>query len=263
MRALLVVLVLTAAASAQPALKPEARKHQDAGVELFNQGKYDEAIAEYEAAYKIDPAPKLLFAIAQAKRLGGNCDEAMPVYKKYLETLPSEAQTAAAQTGMQMCVDEQAARERERQERERQTAATQQVEPTTAEPPVVAPPTSTNLADGSTRMPPPVERKAWYRRHPIGAGLVAGGVVSTGVGVGYMISSNAAKKRAQDEELRDDFLDAIDRANSRRRIGIGAIVAGGLLVTAGVLEIVLRDDEQDHAIAAGTDGSTIYVRAAF
>jgi tetratricopeptide (TPR) repeat protein len=267
MRALLVVLALTTAASAQPSLSPEAKKHQDAGLALFDKGKYDEAIAEFEAAYKIEQAPKLLFAIAQAKRLGGHCDEAMPLYKKYLETLPSETQTEAAQTGMKMCADEQAAREKERLEREREKAEAQPPdEPTPPEPPppVVAPPVG-EVGPDERELPPPPERKPWYRRHPIGAGLVAGGIVSTGVGIGFMISSNAAKKRAQDEELRDDFLNAIDRANSRRRIGIGAIVAGALLATAGVLEIVLRGDgdEPDRTIAAGTDGTTIYLRAAF
>src|SRR5688500_19503129 len=38
----------------------------------------------------------------------------LPLYKKYLETLPSETQTQAAQTGMKMCTDEAAERDMER-----------------------------------------------------------------------------------------------------------------------------------------------------
>jgi tetratricopeptide (TPR) repeat protein len=261
MRAVLVVLALTAAASAQPALDPEAQKHLDAALALFDKGQYDQASVEFEAAYKIGKAPRLLFALAQSKRLGGHCDEAMPLYKKYLETLPSETQTQAAQTGMKMCTDEAAARDMERDK-----AAPEPTEPAptpTPTPPAVGPPAREVAPELLSSTPPPAEHEPWYRRHPIGTALAAGGVVTAGVGVGFIISSNAAKRRAEDEEIRDDFLDAIDRASSRRRIGVGAVIAGSLLITAGVLEIVLRDDKPDRTVTAGTDGTTIYVRAAF
>jgi len=105
MRALLVIAVLALAVAPAGAdtLKPEAQKHLDAGLALFDKGDYGKAIDEFKAAYEIDPAPKVLFALAQARRLSGDCDTAMELYNQYLATLPSEAQTEAAKAAMKLC----------------------------------------------------------------------------------------------------------------------------------------------------------------
>lgn len=266
MRALLVIAVLavTAAPAGADTLKPEAQKHLDAGLALFDKGDYGKAIDEFTAAYGIDPKPKVLFALAQARRLSGDCDTAMDLYNKYLATLPSEAQTDAAKAAMKLC--------------DGKTHATQVTEPpathdeVTTPPPAVethtVPPPAEVAPEVMPPEPPPVTgvepHRPWYRRHPIGAGLSAGGAISIGVGVGFLISANATKHRAEDEMNRDDFLAAIDKANSRRKVGLGFLVIGAALVTAGVLEISLHHDHARHdTLAAGTDGSTIYLRAAF
>ena len=69
----------------------EARAHTKAGTAAFNLGHYDEAVLEYEAAYKAVPAPVLLYNIGQANRLGGNSDKALIAYKSYLRTAPANA----------------------------------------------------------------------------------------------------------------------------------------------------------------------------
>jgi tetratricopeptide (TPR) repeat protein len=270
MRAVLVFLVLAIAAVPAGAgpLKPEAQKHLDAGLALFDKGEYAKAIVEFKAAYDIDPAPKILFARAQAERLGGDCDTAMDLYNKYLETLPSESQTEAARTAMKLCdgkthppaeVVKPPVEQDEVAKPPPETHAVPPPETAHVVPPTVVPP---EVIPTTTATSPVEAHRPWYRRHPIGAGLAAGGTVSIGVGVGFLISSSSAKRRAENEMNRDDFLDAIDRANSRRKIGIGALAVGAALVTAGILEISLHHTRSE-AVVAGTDGTTVYVRAAF
>lgn len=265
MRVLLVIAVLALAvapAGADP-LKPEAQKRLDAGLALFGKGEYAKAIVEFKAAFEIDPAPKILFARAQAERLDGDCDTAMELYEKYLTMSPTEAQTNAAREAMKLC------------DGKTHPKPATQTQPPAHEDVTVVPPAETRKEPPPSvapEVPPPVippvqpqveAPRPWYRRHPVGAALSAVGAISIGVGAGYLISANAAKHRAEDEMNRDDFIDALDRANTRRKTGLGFVVIGGALVTAGVLEIALHHTGAKKDVVAGTDGSTIYVRAAF
>jgi tetratricopeptide (TPR) repeat protein len=264
MRILLVIAVLAFAAAPAGAdpLKPEAQKRLDAGLALFQKGEYAKAIVEFKAAYDLDPAPKILFARAQAERLGGDCDTAIDLYEKYLTMSPTENQTAAAREAMKLCDG----KTHPKQTTQTPPAHDDVTAPPPAEihtepPPSVAPEIPPPaISPSSTQVEPP---RPWYRRHPIGAALSAVGAISIGVGAGYLISANAAKHRAEDEMNRDDFIAALDRANTRRKTGLGFVVIGGALVTAGLLEIALHHTGDRKDVVAGTDGSTIYVRAAF
>jgi hypothetical protein len=59
------------------------------GVKHYNLGRFPEAIAEFEQAYDIDPAPILLFNIAQCHRQTGNKERALFFYRRYLEQAPN------------------------------------------------------------------------------------------------------------------------------------------------------------------------------
>jgi tetratricopeptide (TPR) repeat protein len=52
-------------------------------------GNYSDAIAAFTQAYTMAPAPALLFNLAQAYRLQGNCDDAALMYRRFLATNPS------------------------------------------------------------------------------------------------------------------------------------------------------------------------------
>jgi tetratricopeptide (TPR) repeat protein len=68
-----------------------ARPFYDKGVTEYTLGHFPEAIAQFEKAYEIDPAPILLFNIAQAHRHSGNTDCAVFFYRRYLEQAPRAA----------------------------------------------------------------------------------------------------------------------------------------------------------------------------
>lgn len=80
-------------AHADNALRPEripnkARELADKGRAAHEAGDYATAIAAFKEAYVLAPSPGLLFNIAQAYRLAGNCDEAAWMYRRFLDTNP-------------------------------------------------------------------------------------------------------------------------------------------------------------------------------
>ncbi len=60
-----------------------------AGRVLYGEGKYAEAIEQFEKALEIIPEPKLFFNLAQAHRMAGNVKQALTYYRRFLEALPS------------------------------------------------------------------------------------------------------------------------------------------------------------------------------
>jgi tetratricopeptide (TPR) repeat protein len=71
-----------------------ARDHHLKGTRAYELGLYDEAIAEYMAAYKAKDDPALLFNLGQAHRLAGHAAEALRFYKTYLSKVPEAANRA-------------------------------------------------------------------------------------------------------------------------------------------------------------------------
>ena len=87
---LLLVAGLPAVAGAQPKSPNDlAKEHYDRGQTAYNLGRFDEAIAEFTAAYQITQVPALLFNIAQAQRRKGDNCAAVEVYKNYLMGEPN------------------------------------------------------------------------------------------------------------------------------------------------------------------------------
>jgi hypothetical protein len=71
-----------------PATKKQAKAHFTKGQEYLAAGAYDDAIAEYLAAYHLLPIPELLFDLGQAHRLKGDKKKALEYYEKYLRAEP-------------------------------------------------------------------------------------------------------------------------------------------------------------------------------
>jgi tetratricopeptide (TPR) repeat protein len=82
----LIVHVMTTRAHASPA--SVAREHFLKGTKAFDLGHYDEAVAEYEAAYTARDDPAYLYNIAQAQRLAGRATEALRSYRAFLRRAP-------------------------------------------------------------------------------------------------------------------------------------------------------------------------------
>ena len=226
---LCLVLAHASTARADDEISPEAQRHLDLSVAAYKAGDFDTASKEIEAAHGIDPKPRLLYTWAQVKRLGGHCSEAIDLYKKFAAASTSDEQRKAAETGISLC--------------EKETA--KPIEPAPAV--VVTPPVD--------------EPRRWYH-NKLGDGLLGGGVLATGIGIGFVVASVRAANRADEASQHDAFVSAIDQATTRRRLGIVATTVGvGLL--AGAVFVFLRDKPETRTIAISTDGRSLFVAGAF
>jgi tetratricopeptide (TPR) repeat protein len=98
MRTLVVLCALAGAASAQvDQVDPDteaARRHFDKGRALYEQGRYDDALSEFEVARKLKPLPDLDFNIARTHERREAWGEAMAAYERYLAARPDAPDAA-------------------------------------------------------------------------------------------------------------------------------------------------------------------------
>src|SRR4051812_27946810 len=80
-------------------VSPEAKRHVDAGVEDYNAGRFEEAVKEFELAYRLSARPALLFNIARAEGKLGHDEAAIAFLRRYLEERPNapDAQAVRAE----------------------------------------------------------------------------------------------------------------------------------------------------------------------
>ena len=137
----LVVLALTALAmihgvalAGDAAKTKKAGGHYKQGVAFYDQGLFDEALVEFKAAYELDPKPLMLYHMARANQGGGHADEALALYRQYLDAEASGKAADDARTQVAVIVKQLAAAPRP--------------------PPVVEPPPPPPSETGSIDPPP-------------------------------------------------------------------------------------------------------------
>ena len=91
-----IAIVIALLASIAAAQTPEQLYTQ--GQHAYDEKRYDEAVALWTRSYEASHLPALLFNIAQAYRLGGDCTKAVASYKKFLELDPKSPQRSTAQS---------------------------------------------------------------------------------------------------------------------------------------------------------------------
>ncbi|HXU69060.1 MAG TPA: tetratricopeptide repeat protein [Polyangia bacterium] len=101
-----VVVVVAGAAAAWARPSKSGAEHLVRGSRLYNEGRYDEAIAELQAGYAIDPRPDFLYALGQAERKRGDCKAAVAWYERYVATGPSSQRTVATLVQIDRCKQE-------------------------------------------------------------------------------------------------------------------------------------------------------------
>jgi hypothetical protein len=89
--------VLAAASTARADEQVQrAKQLADEGRRFHSEGHYAAAIAAYKDAYVLAPRAGLLFNLAQAYRLAGDCAEAAWMYQRFLASAPSSEQSSLA-----------------------------------------------------------------------------------------------------------------------------------------------------------------------
>jgi hypothetical protein len=81
--ATLLSMAICATAEAEGA-EEEARKHFDRGIELYEQGRFDQAAVAFERAYEIKPSYRILYNIGQVENELGHYAAALQAYRGYI-----------------------------------------------------------------------------------------------------------------------------------------------------------------------------------
>lgn len=209
-----------------PSVIPQkARALAERGREFHDAGDYGNAIASFKEAYVIAPTPGLLFNLAQAYRLQGNCDDAALMYRRYLDTGPSFEARAIAEghlATVERCVHKRGLN----------------IVADTS-PAVVLPPPHT---DGTLTGTAPRNDRSNLKKN-VGIGLTIGGAVAIGVAAYYALDASSASSEVEDayamgakwKDVRPIHERGEDSATMAKVFGIG----GGLAVAGGVTMYVL------------------------
>jgi tetratricopeptide (TPR) repeat protein len=205
-----------------------AREHLQRGMRLYDLGRFDEAIKEFEAAYQYQDGPVYLFNLAQAHRRAGNDAKALELYRTYLRKAPDapdrdqiERRIAALEKALADVGHRVDSLER-------------------ASPPVEAP-------APARRAPPPVLVTAAPAARPHQAsGLAVAGLVTTVAGLAAVATGAVLAVRVKhqsDEAAQAPVFDpALDESARRTQrfeslfLGLGgaAVVTGGTLMVLGL-----------------------------
>jgi tetratricopeptide (TPR) repeat protein len=253
-RSLLVLVALTAVASAQP-IDPKVQAKADLMFEQaqahYEAGRYQAAIPLFKEAYDLVHDPVYLFNIAQSYRKVLDCENAYDNYNRYLaEAKEADAKQREKVQGwlreLAPCVDERRA-EHERARRGEAADRARRIEALRRE-------------QAAARAP--VDRGRPYRR----AGLIAGAVGIAGLGIGTTFSILGARQTSAlaDEcatgcDWTDPELRAKDRAGRRDNViaGVGWI-GGGVALAGGVTLYLLGRAKVEHVtVTPAPGGATV------
>lgn len=205
-----------------------ARAHYQKGTALYDLGKYDEAVAEFEAAYEAKSDPALLYNLAQANRLAGHAEQALHFYRTYLKYVPKVANREEIETRIAAL---------EKQIKDKPTTP---VASTTS--PAVSPPSS------FAPPPPPPPPLAPVAPSPSGTATSPGvspAPANQGMGGGQIsmqpspLASPSSAGPAPLQPVGDLGISsgpvAAPVGRTQRMVGVGLMAGGGAFIAGGVI----------------------------
>lgn len=245
MRTLLLLIALMS-----PAFADGAADHVAAGKRAFAEQRYAEAAAEFRAAYDLQPDPKLLYSIAQAQRLAGDCTGAIASYEQFIATKSDPKLSEFSKENIARCKEQLA-----KEPPPPPPPVEQPVEPPPPPPP---PPVERPVAPA---MPPRAEQPVapaggapWYRDY-VGDALLGGGAAAIVVGSVVWLGGRSAASAANDATDYATFVakrDAASSAVTRQAVGIGVGIAGVALAIGGVVHFTVAGRPGEvHATGSG------------
>jgi tetratricopeptide (TPR) repeat protein len=213
-----------------------ADRHFKNGSTLYEKGKFREAALAFEKAFDRNKDSQSLFAWAQTEKLAGNCKRANRLYRKLLDHEElAHGQRGAVEEVVAECVDIIAA-----------AASAEQ-------------PTATKHPEQPQQNPQLSKAEAgpsWYA-DPVGMVLLGSGIVMLGAGTGLLIAADSKDSQADGAGNYGEFDDRLGTARTRTRLGIVALVGGGLLCGSSAAWYLLRKESEPSSVAsawATTDG---------
>jgi len=221
----------------------KARMLAERGRAYHDAGDYANAITAFTQAYVIAPSPALLFNLAQAYRLQGDCEDAALMYRRYLATNPSAQGQALAEThlaSVERCVH----------------MLSLHIPVERAASRAVPPPPPPRESVVATRTQPAPSRTAQIEKD-VGVGLVLGGTVALAAATYYTVAAhNASNDVAAAYAMGAKWKDVapIDERGKTAAARAKILGAGGVLGVAGgiVTYLIGRHTEQLPVTVAPT-----------
>jgi tetratricopeptide (TPR) repeat protein len=229
-----------------PSVDAQARSLFAQGQIHYSLGEYAQAIAAFRRAYELSAAPGLLFNIAQAHRLNGQCKEALEIYRHFVRLAPDSPYRTEAETQIATLAGRCA-----QPTDVRSAAPSPPTVDRAASPPVLV---SSPRAGGATQVAP-----RWSTRRRASAALLGGGIgAGLAAGIVYLWNSGryddwqgedrrlAAGPQPgtsnadwlADQQRNDSLLRSIHRADTVDLVLVGVSVAA---VVASAVTLVLFD----------------------
>lgn len=258
-RAALVAMLLASSAAGAAPKGADARAQFDKGVTAYTKGDYQAASEALGASFVLEADAETLFAWAQTERKLGHCDRAIELYTKLLKmNLPAENKEAVkVQIGeCKVIIADQKKAEKQAASDAKKVAATEKkpaetkVEPTPPPPPppvAAAPPVQEPIAQPPPREEPKPEGRTWWK-DPVGGALVGAGAIGIGLGIVFLVQASAADSDKANAMSYDEYESLANRAESRGRLGVISLVAGGALAAGGVVWYVTRKPNAEKTV---------------
>jgi hypothetical protein len=229
--------------------KQAAREHLDHGNVLYKEAKWEEAIGEYEAGAKIEPAPVFDYNLGQCHRKRGEYQAALHYYDRFVTNGQPEGEVlAAVQAFMAEMRAQLANRAQTMPPTDAEPSKSRDVEPSKSREQVPRINTRRSVAEpapeppraeaGSARVDSP-ESSNWLGWTTIGVGVAAVGVS------GYLFLRASSMNDASDSEPDTRARNALrDGARTRTLVGAATGIAGVALATTGIVLLVTRHAHQ-------------------
>jgi tetratricopeptide (TPR) repeat protein len=220
-RAAVVAAVLLAAA---PAAAQSADEHARLAEQYYQVGNFEGALAEFRAAYQLDPKVDYLFAMATIEEQRGGCAAAIELYEQFLATAPPEEDAAVAHAAIDKC---------------KETLGI------TDQPP---PPVDDEPRPPPAEEPPPAPRRITrpFYTDLLGDALVGAGALGLAAGGAlYLLARGDADAAAEVGISHDEYQARWQEAQDRRRLALIAAGVGGALVVGGVVRWITGDRTEE------------------
>lgn len=219
------VMALAPVASAQPDAGNGTEGNLELGLRYYETQQYEKAADAFRQAYVENPKPEVLYALAQALRMAGNCEDAKQAYQAFLRTNPEERKAEAARVNMGRCES--------------------------APPPAsVEPPADPDPPPQPMPKPVPAEEPSPWYTDTTGGLLTLGGVTGLTLASVFLLSSRSSASSLDNAATYGDYESSLDDANRARKIAIVAGSAGTALCIVGVIRYLTRDPSPTVEVSA-------------
>jgi hypothetical protein len=195
------------------------------------------------------PSPALLFNLAQAYRLQGNCDDAAVMYRRYLETDPGAQGRALAETHLatvERCMHKLALH-----------IPTEGASDSLVVP--APPPPETLTATG----PPRTAQATPQTEEDVGTGLALGGAVALAVAAYYAVQAHHAEHDVTTAYTTGANGKDVARIDTRGRTAARTAqifgTGGALAVASGIVMYVIGRHTERPPVAAASIGHGVEV----